>query len=257
VDEDHAVERPVGEESPGESMSAIWHMCVLIPARNEEELLPECLMSVLEARKQLSSTTSCDIVVAVDRSTDRTSEIARTMLRGKGTVVSLDAGAVGEARTLAAEVALRRYQGSLDHCWLANTDADCCVPTSWLADQLMLCALGAEAVAGTIDVIDFSEHSPGVDLRFRSSYHVSPDGTHPHVHGANFGVRADAYLRAGGWGSLCTAEDHDLWNRLADHGSRRVSIDRVKVVTSGRRVGRAPLGFAAALAAHNEFAYEP
>lgn len=238
-------------------MSAFWHMCVLIPARNEEELLPHCLKSILEARKQLSSTTSCDIVVAVDRSTDKTFDISNKMLKGKGTVVSLNAGAVGEARTLAADVALRRYQGPLHRCWLANTDADCCVPKSWLADQLKLCALGAEAVAGTIDVIDFSEHAPGVDVRFRSSYQVFPDGTHPHVHGANFGVRADAYERAGGWGSLCTAEDHDLWDRLANQGTRRVSIDRVKVLTSGRRVGRAPRGFAAALAAHNEFVYEP
>jgi glycosyltransferase involved in cell wall biosynthesis len=237
-------------------MSAIWHMCVIIPARNEEELLPRCLNSVLEARKQLSSTTSCDIVVAVDCSTDNTFSIANKMLKGKGTVVSLDAGAVGEARTLAAEVALRRYHGPLNRCWLANTDADCCVPKSWLADHLMLCALGAEAVAGTIDVIDFSDHDSGVDLRFRSSYHVSPDGTHPHVHGANFGVRADAYVRAGGWGSLCTAEDHDLWNRLADQGTKRISIDRVKVLTSGRRVGRAPHGFAEALAAHNESVHE-
>jgi hypothetical protein len=34
----------------------------------------------------------------------------------------------------------------------------------------------------------------------------------------------------------------------------------VKVVTSGRRIGRAPQGFAATLAAHNEhheFVYEP
>jgi glycosyltransferase involved in cell wall biosynthesis len=232
-------------------------MCVLIPARNEEELLPQCLKSVLQASKQLSSTTSCDIVVAVDCSTDKTFDIATKMLKGKGAVVSLDAGSVGEARTRAAEVALRRYHGPLNRCWLANTDADCSVPKSWLADHLMLCAMGAEAVAGTIDVTDFSEHSPGVDRRFRSSYHVSSNGTHPHVHGANFGVRADAYMRAGGWGNLCTAEDHDLWNRLAEQGARRVSIDRVKVVTSGRRIGRAPRGFAAALAAHNEFVYEP
>jgi glycosyltransferase involved in cell wall biosynthesis len=238
-------------------MSALWHICVLIPARNEEELLPQCLRSVLEARKRLSSTTSCDIVVAVDRSTDKTFEIASKMLKGKGAVVSLNAGAVGEARARAAEVALRRYHGPLHRCWLANTDADCYVPKSWLADHLMLCALGAEAVAGTIDVKDFSEHAAGVDLLFRTSYLVSSDGTHSHVHGANFGVKADAYVRAGGWGSLCTAEDHDLWSRLADHGTRRVSIDRVRVLTSGRRVGRAPRGFAAALAAHNEFVYEP
>lgn len=246
-----------GEEPAGESMNAAWHICVLIPARNEEELLPQCLHSVLEARKQISPTTSCDIVVAVDSSTDKTFEIASKMLRGKGAVVALDAGVVGEARTRAAEEALRRYRGPLDRCWLANTDADCRVPKSWLAHQLTLCAKGAEAIAGTIDVIDFSEHAPGVDLRFRASYEVSPDGTHSHVHGANLGVRADAYVRAGGWGNLCTAEDHDLWNRLAGHGVKRVSVDRAEVLTSGRRVGRAPHGFAAALSAHNELFDEP
>jgi hypothetical protein len=35
-------------------------------------------------------------------------------------------------------------------------------------------------------------------------------------------------------------------------GARRLSPIHVQVLTSGRRVGRAPLGFAAALAAHNE-----
>ena len=71
------------------------------------------------------------------------------------------------------------------------------------------------------------------------------------MHGANFGVRADAYLRAGGWGALETAEDHDLWGRLRDIGAIRLSSAALTVATSGRRVGRAPLGFAQALAAHN------
>jgi hypothetical protein len=101
-------------------MSASWHMCVLIPARDEEGLLPQCLTSVLEARKYLSLTTSCDIVVAVDCSTDKTFDIASKMLKDEGAVVALNAGAVGEARTLAAEVALRRYDGPLDRCWLAK-----------------------------------------------------------------------------------------------------------------------------------------
>jgi hypothetical protein len=68
-------------------MSALWHMCVLIPARDEEELLPKCLASVFEARKHLLPTTSCDIVVAVDRSTDKTLDIANKMLKGEGAVV--------------------------------------------------------------------------------------------------------------------------------------------------------------------------
>jgi hypothetical protein len=91
-----------------------------------------------------------------------------------------------------------------------------------------------------------------VDEQFRKTYLIHPDGSHPHVHGANLGVRADAYLRAGGWQSLATAEDHDLWNRLLEIGSSRRSIGHMTVLTSGRRIGRAPRGFAGALIALNE-----
>jgi cellulose synthase/poly-beta-1,6-N-acetylglucosamine synthase-like glycosyltransferase len=236
-------------------MSEAWHICVLIPARNEETLLPRCLASVLAARRALPPGTSCDVVVVVDSSTDKTFEIATKMLEGQGTVVCSYAGVVGQARAQAAEEALRRYRGPLNRCWLANTDADCCVPETWLLDQLALCVAGVSVFAGTIDVDSFVEHAAGVDLLFRTSYVIHEDGTHPHVHGANLGVRGDAYLKAGGWSHLSTAEDHDLWNRLADGGSKRVSLDRIKVITSGRRIGRAPQGFADCLAAHNEFAY--
>jgi cellulose synthase/poly-beta-1,6-N-acetylglucosamine synthase-like glycosyltransferase len=229
-----------------------WHVSVLIPARNEEQLLPRCLDSVLTACSLLPASITSDIILAVDSSTDRTREIAERKLRGHGAVVLTDAGVVGRTRSLAAKVALQRYTGPLDLCWLANTDADCSVPESWLVDQLTLAEQGVEAIAGIVDVDSFDEHNAGVPLLFRKSYLLHPDGTHPHVHGANMGVRADAYLRAGGWSDHQTGEDHDLWNRLRSIGSRHRSIGRVKVLTSGRRVGRAPLGFAGALAAHNE-----
>ena len=69
--------------------------------------------------------------------------------------------------------------------------------------------------------------------------------------GANLGVRADRYLAAGGWADLPTAEDHDLWRRLHQTGARTCSSAKIVVATSGRRIGRAPHGFAGALAAHN------
>ena len=47
-----------------------WHICVLIPARNEEVLLPRCLRSVLKASARLPANVTFDIVVAVDSSTD-------------------------------------------------------------------------------------------------------------------------------------------------------------------------------------------
>jgi glycosyltransferase involved in cell wall biosynthesis len=230
----------------------LWHVSVLIPARDEEDLLPRCLESVLDARDALRGKGTCDVIVAVDRSMDSTFAIAEKMLRGVGSVIRSEAGIVGVARATAARTALGQRGQKTSKTWLANTDADCCVPTQWLTDQLELAEAGVEAVAGIIDVDSFEEHDEFVPQRFRSTYLLHPDGTHPHVHGANLGVRADAYLRAGGWADLRTAEDHDLWSRLAACGARRLSSSHVRVLTSGRRVGRAPMGFAGALAAHNE-----
>jgi glycosyltransferase involved in cell wall biosynthesis len=229
-----------------------WHIAVVIPARNEEALLPRCLESVLDACASLPLPTTADIIVVCDCSTDLTFQIAKRFFANQGSVVTTEAGVVGRARALATEAALERYSGPLSRCWLANTDADCCVPRSWLADQLLLAKRGIQAVAGIVNVDSFEEHEIGVDLRFRNSYLIHPDGSHPHIHGANLGFRADVFLRSGGWKGLDTGEDHDLWGRLMKTTTRRASTATVKVLTSGRRIGRAPHGFADALAAHNE-----
>ncbi len=229
-----------------------WHIAVLIPARNEETLLPRCLLSVERARRAVAHQVTTDLIVVADQCTDRTEEVAKEMIGTGGAVVCSMDGVVGAARALAARLALSRYPGVLEHCWLANTDADCVVPEDWLSLQLSLAQRGHAAVAGIVDVDSYEEHRPAVQTLFRRTYLLHPDGTHPHVHGANLGVRADAYLRAGGWGPKAHAEDHDLWHRLQCAGERRLSDTRLKVITSGRRVGRAPSGFAAALAAHNE-----
>lgn len=233
-----------------------WHMAVLIPARNEEQLLPRCLRSVLRAIAMLPSAITTDIVVVADCCTDETEPLAREMLQGTGEAIRSGAGNVGMARALAATAALAKAPLPLDRCWLANTDADCDVPDTWLLQQLRMAQEGWAAGAGIIDVDCFNEHHPAVESRFRMSYELYPDGTHPHVHGANLGVRADAYLQAGGWGAQPTAEDHDLWNRLQQSTVPCCSDVRLQVLTSGRRVGRAPLGFAGALAKHNPAAPE-
>lgn len=229
-----------------------WHIAVVIPARNEEELLPRCLQSIGIARAMLPETVTSDVVVVSDSSTDRTVQLATAMLAGSGVVLEARVACVGAARSMAVDLALSRHTGTLTRCWLANTDADCEVPPFWLIDHLRNAEKGFEAVAGIVDVCDFSEHLSFVEQRFRSSYRIEADGTHPHIHGANLGVRADVYQRVGGWSHLVTAEDHDLWQRFHSRDVRRLSDASLQVITSGRRVGRAPLGFAGALAAHNE-----
>lgn len=232
-------------------MKAPWHIAIVIPARDEEELLPRCLRSVQNARRMLPPDLTSDLIVVADQSTDGTFKIARELIQENGTVVETEVGCVGSARALGARRAMERYDGARNRCWLANTDADCQVPATWLLDQLAFANAGFAVVAGIIDVDSFAEHESFVSERFRLSYLIHADGTHPHVHGANLGVRADAYLQAGGWQDLSTAEDHDLWRRLQSGQHRRISDARLCVLTSGRRIGRAPFGFAGALAAHN------
>ena len=231
-----------------------WHVSILIPARNEEKLLPRCLQSVFTSLSMLPSCVTTDVIVAVDRSTDLTYQIAKEMTRGCGLAILIDSGVVGKARAEAAETAMRRYKGPWNRLWLANTDADCVVPDTWVVEQLLLAGKSAEAVAGTVEVDSFEEHGSEVVERFRASYAIASDGSHSHIHGANLGVRGDVYRNAGGWRELATAEDHDLWHRLQALGARRISVDHTRVITSGRRTGRAPHGFAEALAGHNEVA---
>lgn len=228
-----------------------WHLCVLIPACNEEALLSRCLKSVLYSITQLDPIHRVEVVLAVDSSTDNSYAIGQELLQNHGRVIQVALANVGYARKMATQHALQNYIGDLANCWLANTDADCIIPSEWLAYQLVLANQGYQGVTGIVDVDSFDEHAPWVPQKFKETYQIHADGTHPHVHGANLGVRADAYMQAGEWSAVKTAEDHDLWNRLKKLNISLISDAKLCVKTSGRKIGRAPDGFAQALARHN------
>jgi hypothetical protein len=158
-------------------------------------------------------------------------------------VVEISARSVGTARAAGIREVLCRT-GHVDPAsvWLATTDADTLVPPRWLGLQLAYAAAGWDAVVGTVRVTDWSEHPPAVRRLFEERYGDSGE-SHPHVHGANLGFTARAYLAAGGFGPLATAEDHAFVRSLAAVGGRILRTGEVSVVTSARRLARAPLGF--------------
>jgi hypothetical protein len=126
--------------------------------------------------------------------------------------------------------------------WLATTDADTVVPPGWLGRQLWYADEGWDVVLGTVTVADWSEHPPHVPAAFAARY-GSGNGPHPHVHGANIGIRASAYLAAGGFRPLPTAEDHALLAAVSRAGCSVLCAADVTVETSARRQARAPNGF--------------
>jgi hypothetical protein len=67
---------------------------------------------------------------------------------------------------------------------------------------------------------------------------------HPHIHGANLGIRADTYLAIGGFAPLLVGEDAALAQRAMEAGASIVRTATLPVLTSGRLRGRATGGFA-------------
>ncbi len=237
--------------------SAIGAVGVIVPAHNEQDLLPSCLASVRRAAQSLRGI-PVHLVVVADACRDRTVLAAR---RGGASVVTISARSAGAARAAGAGEVLRRTT-HLDpsSVWLATTDADTLVPACWLREQASYASQGWDAVVGTIRVSDWSGYPPGTRSLFRERYErepyepsvpyepsepSEPSGAkqHPHVHGANLGFRASAYLRAGGFPALATAEDHALVAALTEDGSRVLRTRALPVVTSARRESRAPHGF--------------
>jgi glycosyltransferase involved in cell wall biosynthesis len=212
---------------------------VIIPAHNEQDLLPACLASLRRAARALRGTPA-HLVVVADACRDGTARAAR---RGGAAVISLSARSVGAARAAGAHEILRRTR-HLDPAdiWLATTDADTLVPPSWLRQQVHYASQGWDAVAGTIRVTDWTGLHPRAVSRFREHYDSGP-GHHPHVHGANLSFRASAYLAAGGFPAVPTAEDHALVAALAASGGRVLRTGALPVITSARRDPRAPDGF--------------
>jgi cellulose synthase/poly-beta-1,6-N-acetylglucosamine synthase-like glycosyltransferase len=225
-----------------------WSVGVVIPACNEEATIEACIESIQDALAGYSQVASSWIVVVADSCTDSTVELANAALGDGGTVIECSVASPGLARRQGAGEVLRHFAGQpLERIWIANTDADSAPHSDWIAQQLRLAADGFCGVAGIVHLQPDALENPEVLRHFKSDYHVHADGTHPHVHGANLGVRADAYLDAGGWGDFTVAEDHALWSCVRGRGWRVISSIASVVTTSGRLYGRARGGFADAL----------
>ena len=230
-------------------MTGAWTVGIVIPAQNEEATIERCIRTALASCDASERCSEAWVVLVADRCTDRTVEFARHALgcdlpRPRGEVLISTAGSPGTARRLGAAAIMHHFRTrDPQRLWLANTDADTHVPLNWISTHLEHADANADAVAGIVE-LDSLGLRPDVHELYRATYKLAADGTHTHVHGANLGVRADAYLDAGGWSDVSVAEDHCLWGRLLDRGWRVRSPAASVVLTSGRLEGRATGGFA-------------
>jgi glycosyltransferase involved in cell wall biosynthesis len=226
---------------------------VAVPAQNEEQRIVAAVRCILAAAAAIDPLVNVSLSVAADSCTDGTSHLLSTLDNDRSVVrvVGGSWNSAGGARHAAVMHGLESIGVSEDRMaqrtWIATTDADSHVPADWLTSQLRLAELGYDAVAGTVELIDDDDQTADLVELFARNYIVDPVGTHTHVHGANMGIRASAYLTVGGFQAVTTSEDRLLWNELVRSDYRVVSPVHVRVATSGRLKGRVVGGFADAI----------
>ncbi|MFE7751111.1 glycosyltransferase [Streptomyces sp. NPDC057428] len=228
-------------------MTGAAAIAVVIPAHDEEALLPAALDAVSRAaRHPAVASTRLLTVVAADACTDGTRTVAR---RAGALIAPLDCRSPGRARAAGVSLALRTLGLDPSSVWIASTDADSEVPHRWLAHQRACAEQGWDAVVGTVrphgwpPVLEEAIHDH-IRAYEAAGRHPERSDAHPHVHGANLGVRADAYLRCGGYPALATGEDHALVAALLSSGHSVLRTRRFPVLTSARLTARADQGYA-------------
>jgi glycosyltransferase involved in cell wall biosynthesis len=227
---------------------------VVVPVHNEEELLGPALGAIERAFSEVSQTgVECRTAVVLDTCSDDSAAIARHWARSLArhkvphhsvAVLSCRAAGVGEARRLGAAALLRKWRRlNPRHIWLATTDADSRVPPGWLAAQLAAHEFGADVWTGRVTIEDWSLYGERTARLWNEAYEAEQTP----IHGASLGFNAQKYLEVGGFASLGTGEDRALHAAILDAGGCARDDMEFRVITSGRRLARAPLGFAHAL----------
>jgi hypothetical protein len=251
-------------------------LCVVVPVRDEAATLGATLESFARQRQRDGSPLNpalFEILLLANNCRDASAAIARRFAAAHPElrlhIVERELpephAHVGYARRLLMDEAARRLLSTgRSRGAIASTDADTRVDTTWIAATLAEIDGGADVVGGRIFVdSDDLRQSPDArllhlqDVTYRwlatqLDARIDPDPFDPwprHFQhfGASIAVTVEAYRRAGGMPIQPWLEDVAFAAALSRAGCRVRHSPLVRVVTSGRRRGRATFGYAAQL----------
>jgi len=239
--------------------------CVVVPARDEEELVERCLEGV--GAQAGVAPGDFEMILVLDACSDRTEERARAVAAARPEpslhLTEGPGGGSGPARRIGMDLACERLLavGRPDGL-IACTDADSVVAPSWLAAQLAAVTGGARAIGGRVEIRREDARRLGRRvLRLRAEQAAarhrallagagaragSPE--HWQFSGASMALTAETYVQIGGIEPSAALEDEALERSLVRHGVPIARLSSVRVVTSGRTYGRAARGLAHDLA---------
>lgn len=185
-----------------EADEPVTKFSIIIPARNEEHNIAQCLNDVLG---QNYPARLYEVIVINDHSTDRTEEIIRSYQQTHTNLVLLNLADHIDGRKLnaykkkAIEFAIAQSNGN----WIVTTDADCTMGTQWLNrfdafirqnDPVFIAAPVMFTSDGSFlqnfQLLDF------ISLQGITAAAVSA-GYHTMCNGANIAYRKDVFYEAG------------------------------------------------------------
>ncbi len=249
---------------------------VILPAKNEEELLPSALQALAEQRDLNGSALSSkyyEIILLINNTTDRSSEIAYSFRRLYPSlrlhvverVFDKSHAHAGHVRRLLMDAACQRIE-SVGGAVILSTDADTRVAPNWIAQNMAAIALGSEAVGGRVVLLPSEQEVLGAEARKIYRYdHLYrrlvcwveaccdpvPHDCWPRHHqhfGASLAITPRAYRTSGRLPPRRYLEDVAFYDALIRHDIRIRHSNTVRVFTSGRITGRARLGLSRQLA---------
>lgn len=237
--------------------------CVVVPARDEEDLIASCLLAL--ATQRGVEPEEYEVLLVLDHCTDRTEARAREIAleRPNLRLHFLDGPAEGSgaARRVGMDAARDRLlQMGRPEGLVACTDADSMVAQDWIAAQHHAVSEGARAIGGRIELADDgslpegvrAEHAEQGLLRYERLLSDSDrpgKAEHWQFSGASLALTAQVYAEVGGLKPLTALEDEHLEGVLRHHGIPIERLLSVRVTTSPRLQGRAKRGLAHDLAA--------
>jgi hypothetical protein len=256
------------QESPDSNLQA----CVILPARNEEDLLPSALQSLAE-QKTLNGEPlpyqHYEVILLVNNSTDRTPEIARSFQRLYSSfrlhVVNRNFekshAHIGHVRRLLMDEACRRLEG-LDRFegLILSTDSDTRVAPNWICRNSAEITQGADVIGGRIVVLPCEQEL--IDTTTQEIYRYDhlyrrllcwlEDRCDPQLHdpwprhhqhfGASLAITPRAYRLARRMPPRRYLEDMAFYEALIRRDIRIRHSNLVRVFTSGRLNGRTRFG---------------
>ncbi|MEO6719231.1 MAG: glycosyltransferase [Ferruginibacter sp.] len=214
--------------TPDEHLSSKTKISVVIPARNEEENITDCLDSVC---RQSYPTNLFEVIVVDDHSTDGTAAVVKSFLAPNVKLLSLQDFTGGDSlnsyKKKAIEIAIQHAAGEL----IVTTDADCIVPFQWLQTIAQFYEQhNAALIAAPVYInCGFNFLQIFQSLDFMTLQGITGASVYKKLHsmcnGANLAYEKKVFVEVGGFSgidSIASGDDMLLMHKIAKNYPDRV-----------------------------------